>query len=99
MKCILIETKLVKCTARRRPGLHDDSAFSCSMTATGGRRLGSQSYSIADTCPGLKSDGVVPTFFGWQWVFLLSLGLLQLGLVKGCNLSDVRLVRHVCRKF
>lgn len=35
-------------------------------------------------------------FFSWQCVFLLSLSLLQLGLVKGCDFCDVRFVSHVC---
>lgn len=39
----------------------------------------------------------VHTLFCWQCVFLLSLSLLQFGLVKGCDLRDVWFVTHVCR--
>lgn len=38
------------------------------------------------------------TLFCWQCVFLLSLRLLQFGLVKGCDLRDVWFVTHVCRQ-
>lgn len=38
------------------------------------------------------------TLFCWQRVFLLSLRLLQFGLVKGCDLRDVWFVTHVCRR-
>lgn len=40
---------------------------------------------------------MVPTFFCWQCVFLLSFSLLQFGLVKCCDLFDVWFVTHVCR--
>lgn len=65
--------------------------FSCSIAGKG------RVASLVRTAENTNFKHVaVRTLLCWQCVFLLSLSLLQFGLVKGCDLCDVWFVTHVC---